>query len=77
MSTNLFAVLVRPGKTSKTQAFNTGDTLESVLVAAGITGSDYRNWTFTDEDGDTLSLSDTLHRTSTIICGQRVDGATA
>lgn len=72
---NLFAVIVRPGKNSVTQAFTAGDSLESVLQGAGLNRNDYNSWTFTDEDGDALKVGDRLRSTTTIICGQRVDGA--
>lgn len=76
MSTsNIYVTLVRPGKTAKTVEVPNGATVEDALLKAGISSSDYNAWSFTDEDGDSLRLADTLANSTQIICGQRVEGA--
>jgi hypothetical protein len=76
MSTGQVAVtFVRPGKQPKTVLVASGSTLRSALDYAEIASADYNGWSFTDEDGDTLTLNDAVSASTQIICGGRVDGA--
>lgn len=76
MSAQVAITFVRPGKQPKTVLVNSGQTLRSALDAAEIPSSDYSSWVFTDEDGDSLSLTTSLTASTQVICGGRVDGAT-
>lgn len=67
--------ITRPGKTTLTTEVEKGSTVEQALVAAGLQKSDFQSWTFTDEDGDTLTLTSSLNQSTNLICGQRVTGA--
>lgn len=71
----IYVTLTRTGKSPSTISVGAGSTVETVLQAAGIAQSDYSSWNFTDEDGDTLSLSSRLDNSTALICGVRVDGA--
>jgi hypothetical protein len=74
-SGNIYITLVRPGKPPTQVEASRGSTVRQVLDKAGIPSTEYANWSFTDEDGDTLGLDSSLDNSTALICGTRVDGA--
>lgn len=71
----IFIAITRPGKETKHVELEKGSTVEDAFVKAGFSRSDYSGWSVTDEDGDTLSLSDTLNNSGQLIAGTKVSGA--
>lgn len=71
----IYVTLTRTGKSPSTISVAAGSSVEQVMQAAGIAASDYAGWNFTDEDGDTLTLTSRLENSTALICGVRVDGA--
>lgn len=71
----IFIAITRTGKDTKHVEVEKGATVESAFIKAGFSSSDYSSWTVTDEDGDTLSLSDTLNNSGQLIVGKKVSGA--
>jgi hypothetical protein len=71
----IYPVLVRPGKRAQSVTIPEGSTVEDSCLAAGFAESDYVGWTFTDADGETLTLTSKLYETTHILCGVKVDGA--
>lgn len=71
----IFVAIVRAGKEVLHSTVAPGTTVEAVFVKEGLAAADYRNWNLTDEEGDTLALTDELHNSTQIIAGPRVDGA--
>lgn len=72
---NIYVTIVRTGKDEVTETVSPGATVREVLNQAGIAPDVYNGWSITDEDGDTLRLDSTLHSSTALICGARVDGA--
>lgn len=72
---NIYITIVRTGKQPSTAEVASGATLEDVLRKLELPASDYRTWSFQDEDGGSVQLSTRLHETAHIIVGQRVQGA--
>lgn len=75
MANNIHIAITRPGKSTVYTEIPSGETVEYSLNKAGLNESDYNGWSFTDEDGDTLDLADSLSNSTALICGPRVDGA--
>ena len=69
----IYVTLVRAGKQALTVEVAPGTTLRGVLEAGSLSGFD--GWSFTGEAGESLSLGDTITRSTQVICGARVDGA--
>lgn len=74
-SEDIYVNVVRPGKETKTVSVTQGVSVEAVFIKAGIEAELYRSWTITNERGETLGLGSTLHETTKLVCGGKVDGA--
>lgn len=74
-SEDIYVNIVRPGKETKTVSVTQGVNVEAVFIKAEIPADLYRTWTITNEQGETLGLGSTLHETTKLVCGGRVDGA--
>lgn len=77
MPASVFVNIVRPGKAAKVAEIDKGQTLRDAFAKASISSEDYAEWAYTDEDGDELNLDDPITATTAVICGQKVDGASA
>ena len=71
----IFIAVTRPGKDTAHVELDKGSTVEQAFVKAGFSRDDYAKWSITDEDGDSLSLNDTLNNSGQLICGTKVSGA--
>lgn len=76
-ASTVYVTLVRPGKQGVTLPVPAGSSVRAAFEAAGISEADFQSWSITDESGVSLTLSSTLNRHTTLICGRRVDGAVA
>lgn len=72
---NIYVAITRTGKETAHVEVPSGSTVQDTFVKAGFSPSDYNSWTITDEDGDTLRLTDRLTSSTQLICGGRVAGA--
>lgn len=71
----LFIAITRPGKDTKHVEVEKGSTVEQAFIKAEFSRDDYSKWSVTDEDGDSLSLTDTLNNSGQLIAGTKVSGA--
>lgn len=72
---NIYVTIVRTGKEEVTETVASGSTVRQVFESAGLDSATYNGWTITDEEGDSLTLDSTLHNSTALICGARVNGA--
>lgn len=71
----IFIAITRTGKETKHVEVEKNSTVEAAFQKAGFSRTDYADWTITDEDGDSLQLTDVLTNSGQLIVGKKVSGA--